>query len=107
MFFLGELGAVAVDRPEVPACGLLSRIMGVASPGCTFSHEDVPLELEAALLVSSQSAPPSARVLHVDGFPWVFVELVGDVLGRATFVTEDGVFLRQLERCLQARDFVM
>ena len=107
MIFLGELGAVAVERPEVLACGLLSRVMGVASPSRTFSHADGSLELEAALPVGSQSAPPSTHVLHVEGFPWVFVEPVGDLLGRATFVTEDDVFLQQLDPCLQARNFVM
>ena len=56
MIFLGELGAVTVERPEVPACGLLSRVLGVASPSrTTFSPEGVSLELEAALPVGSQS----------------------------------------------------
>ena len=30
------------------------------------------------------------------GFPWVFVELLGDMLGRATLVTEDDVFQRNM-----------
>ena len=59
--------------------------MGVASRSHTaFPPADVSLELEAALPVSSQSAPPSARVLQVGGLPWGFGEPVGDMLGRAT-----------------------
>ena len=47
--FAGELDAVAVQRLDVPACGLLSRVMGVASRSHTaFPPADVSLELEAA-----------------------------------------------------------
>ena len=82
---------------RVPACGLLSRVMGVASRSHTaFPPADVSLELEAALPESSQSAPPSARVLQVGGLPWGFGEPVGDMLGRATLVTEDDVFRRDM-----------
>ena len=41
----------------------------------------------------SQSARPSARVFDVDGFSWVFVEPVGDMLVRALSVAKDVVFL--------------
>ena len=52
--FLGELGAVAVER------------VGVASRSrIAFPLAAVPFKLEAALPVSSQSAQPSARVLSV------------------------------------------
>ena len=51
---------------------------------------DSSLEREA---VSSQPKPQSVHVLHVDRFSWVFVELVGDMLGRAVFVTKNDVFL--------------
>ena len=52
-FFLSWTG----EQLEMPACGLLSRVMGVVFP----SHTDVPpsevsLEREAALPVNSQSA---------------------------------------------------
>ena len=75
--FFRELGAVAVERLEVFACGLLSRVMSVASR----SHSALPLvyvtlKLDSALPVSSQSTPPSARVL-VGRFSWVTVELAG------------------------------
>ena len=73
---------------EVPALGLLSRARGVASPPA-----EVLLEHDAALPVSSQSAPPSARVLNVDVFLWVIVAPVCGVLGRAVFVTEGEAFL--------------
>ena len=54
---------------------------------------EVSLVREAALPVSSQSAPPSARVSCIDGFSWVIDELVRDMLSRAVFVTEHDVFL--------------
>ena len=45
--------------------GLLSRVVGVASRSRTaFPLAEVSLESEAALLVSSQSAPPSARIFQ-------------------------------------------
>ena len=37
---------------------------------CAFPPAEVSLEHDAALPVSSQSAPPCARVLNVDGFSW-------------------------------------
>ena len=91
------LWAVDVERLEVLACGLLSRVMDVASRSHSASPlAEVSLELEAALPVSSQSEPPCARVLQVGGFPLVFVELVGGMLGRATLVTEDDVFRQDI-----------
>ena len=48
-----------------------------------FSPAEVSLQHEAAQPVSSRSAPPSARVLNVDGFSRVIDELVCDMLGRA------------------------
>ena len=57
---------------------------GASRSRTAFPPADVSLELEAALPMSSQSAPPSARVLHVDGFSWVFDEPVGDMLWRRT-----------------------
>ena len=56
------------------------------------SPAEVSLEREAALHVSSQSAPPSARVFNVDGFSCVSYEAVCDILGRAVFVTGDDVY---------------
>ena len=96
-YFWPPWGAVAVEQLEVLVCGLLSRVMGVVCRSHTaFPPADVSLKLEAALPVNSQSAPPSARVLQVGGLPWGFVEPVGDMLGRATLVTEDGVFRRDM-----------
>ena len=42
---------------------------------------------------SSQSAPPSAGVLNVDGFSWAIDEPVRDMRKRAVSVIEDDVFL--------------
>ena len=51
------------ERLDVPARGLLSRVMSVASRSHTaLPTSEVSLEREAALPVNSQSAPPSARV---------------------------------------------
>ena len=67
--------------------------MGVASRDCTaLSPAEVSLEREAALHVSSQSAPPSARVFNVDGFSCVSYEAVSDILGRAVSATGDDVY---------------
>ena len=52
-----------------------------------FPPAEVSLEREAALPVSSQSTPPSARVSNIDAFSWVIDEPVRDMLGRAGFVT--------------------
>ena len=74
----------------MPARGLLSQVMGVASRSLTaFPSVEVSLERDGALPVSSQSAPRSARVFNVGGFSWVINEPICDVLGRAVFVTED------------------
>ena len=100
--FLADLGSVTVDRIGVPACGLLSRVMGVASRSHTaFPPADVSLELDDALSVSSQSGPPSAPVLQVGGCPWGFVGPVGDMLGRATLFTGYDVF--QGDTCVHSR----
>ena len=56
------------------------------------AHAEVSLEHDAALPVGSQAAPPSARDLNVDGFPWVSGEPVCDMLGRAVSVTGDEAF---------------
>ena len=81
------------ERRDVPVLGLLS-VMGFAFRSRTaFPPAGVSLEHDAALSVSSQAAPPSARVLNVDGFSWVIGEPVFDTLGRAVFVTEDKAFL--------------
>ena len=68
-------------------------LVGVASRNCAaLSPAEVSLEHEAALHVSSQSVPPSARVFNVDGFLCVSYEAVSDILGRAVFVTGDDVY---------------
>ena len=55
-----------IERLDVLARGLLSRVTGVTSRSrIGFPHAQVSLEREAALPVSSQSAPPSARVMGV------------------------------------------
>ena len=67
--------------------------MGVASRSRTaFTLADVSLELEAALTVSHHPIAFSTLM----GFSWVFVELVGDMLGRTTLVIEDDVFLNDM-----------
>ena len=72
--------------------------MGVTSRRRTaFPLAEVSPERDGALPVSSQSAPPSARVPNVDGFSWVIDEPVRDMLGRAVFATEDDVFLVDME----------
>ena len=82
------------ERLDVPARGLLSRVMSVASRSHTaLQTSEVSLERQAALPVNSQSAPPSARAFDVDGLSWVIDEPVGDMRGRAVSVTEDVVFL--------------
>ena len=53
---------------------------------------EVSLEHDAVLLVSSQSAPPSARVLDVDVFLWVIGELVCGMHWRAVLVTKEKTF---------------
>ena len=53
--------------------------------------------------MTSQSAPPSARVFHVDVFSWVIDELVCVTLERAVFVTDDEVFLGDMECSLSWR----
>ena len=54
------------ERLDLPARGVLSRVMGNTSRRRTgFSLAEVSLEREAALPVSSQSAPPSTRALFV------------------------------------------
>ena len=74
------------ERLDVPALGLLSLVMGIASwSRTTFPPAEVSLEREAAVPVSSQSAPPSARVLNV-------APVLGE-LGRAIVVKEDDAFL--------------
>ena len=71
-----------VDGLDVLARGLLSRVMGVAPRSQTvLSPSEVSLEGEAALPETSQSAPPSAHVLDVNGFSWVIDELVVTWLG--------------------------
>ena len=56
------------ERLGVPAIGLRSRVMGVASRSRTaFPPAEVSLERDVTLPVSSQRAPPSPRVLNVDG----------------------------------------
>ena len=72
------------ERLDVPALGLLSSVMGVASRSlAAFPPAAVAPEHDAALPVSCQSPPPSACVLNVDGFSWVTGEPVCDMLGRA------------------------
>ena len=46
--------------------------------------------------MSSQSAPPSARVLNIDGFSWVIGERVCDMPGREVSVTMDEALLRDV-----------
>ena len=85
-FFISWSG----ERLDVPASGLLSGVMGVASRNRTaFPPAEVSLEREAALPVT----PPSARVFSVDVFSRVIDEPVRDIIGKPVFVTEDGVFL--------------
>ena len=68
--------------------------MGISSRGRTaLPPVEASLEREAALTVSSQSTPPSARVSNIDGFSWVIDEPVLDMLGGAFFVIENDVFL--------------
>ena len=67
----------AGERFDVPAFGLLSLAVDMASCSrTTFPLAGIVLEHDAALLVGSQSTPPSARVFNVDGFPCVIGELV-------------------------------
>ena len=55
--------------------------MGTTSRSRTvFPPAEVSLERDAALPVSSQSAPPYARVSNIDGCSWTD-ELVRDMLG--------------------------
>ena len=82
------------ERLDLPARGLLSRVMGISSRSRTaLPHAEASLECEAVLPVGSQSVPPSARVLNVDGFSRVIGEPVGGVFGRAVRVTEGEAFL--------------
>ena len=69
--------------------------MGITSrSGIDFPPAEATLEHEAALPVSSQSTPPSARISNLDGFSWVIDERARDVLGRMQFfVIESDVFL--------------
>ena len=84
----------------MPALGLLSLVVGNAfGSRTTFPRAGISLEHDAALAVGSQSAPPSARVLNVDGFPWVIGEPVCGELGRAVFVTECEAFLGDMGVC--------
>ena len=72
--------------------------MGVSSRSRTaLPSAEASLEGEAALLVTFQSTPPSARVSNIDGFSWVIDEPVCDRLGRAVFVTENNVFLGDMD----------
>ena len=78
-FFISWTG----ERLDPPARGLLSRVIGITSRSRTvFQPAEVSLERETALPVSSQCAPPSARVSNIDGFSWVIGEPVRDMLGR-------------------------
>ena len=80
------------ERLDLPARGLLSRVMRITSRSRTaFPPAEVSVEREAALPVSSQSAPPSVRITKMDGHSWVIDEPVRDKLGRAV-VTENEVF---------------
>ena len=63
------------ERLDVLALGSLSPAMGIASRSRTpFPPAGISLKHDAALPVGFQSAPPSARVFFVDGFPWVIGE---------------------------------
>ena len=86
-FFISWTG----ERLDLPPRGLLSRDMGDTSRS-HMTPAEVLLERETAVPVISQSAPASVRVSNIDGFSWVFDELVRDMLGRAVFVIDD-VFL--------------
>ena len=66
------------EQLDMPARGLLSRVMGVAAWSRTaFPPAEVSLEREAALPVSTQSVRPS----------WVIDECVCDILGRNDMVS--------------------
>ena len=81
------------ERLDVPTFGSLSPAMGIASRSRTpFPPAGISLKQDAALLVGFQSAPPSARVFFVDGFPWVIGAPFCGKQGWAVCVTE--------ERCL-------
>ena len=68
------------ERLDLLARGLLSRVMGITSRSRTPSPPvEVSLEREAALPVSSQSAPSSARVSNIHRFSWVIDEPVRDM----------------------------
>ena len=72
---------------------LVDCSLGVASRNCAaLSPAELSLEREATLHVSSQSAPPSARVFNVDGCSCVSYQAFCDILGRAVFVTGDDVY---------------
>ena len=77
------------ERLDVTVRVLLSRVAGIASgsPGTLLLSEPTVLP------VSSLSAPPSARFLGVDGFPWTIDETIGGMLGRAVLVSEDDACL--------------
>ena len=79
------------ERLDVLSRGLLS-VMVVASRSRT-AFPPAEVSLEAALPVSSQSAPPSVRVSNFEVFSRVMDEPVRDMLGLAVFATEDGAFL--------------
>ena len=86
------------ERLDVLARGLLSRVMGVASQSHTaLPLFDLSLECEAVLPMNSQSAPPSARVADVDDFSRVSDEPVGHMSGRVVSVTEEVVFLDDMD----------
>ena len=56
-----SLNSLTGEQLDVPGRGLLSRVMGVASRSRTaFPNAEVSLEREAALPVSSWTAPPLA-----------------------------------------------
>ena len=89
-FFLSWTG----EQLDMPTCGLLSRVMSVATRSRPVSPPaEASLERETALPVSAQSTPASASVFNVDGFSRVNDEPIRDLLGRTVVVTEDDVFL--------------
>ena len=56
------------EQLDMPTRGLLSHVSVATRSRTAFPADKVSLERETALLVSTQSTPPSARVFNVDGF---------------------------------------
>ena len=88
------------ERLEVLVCGMLSRVMSVASrSGAAFPFAEVSLEHQASLSVSSQSVPPSVRSSTTGVFSWT----MRSSLGANVCFTRAKCFLSRTKRNSDAR----